>query len=80
MLSIQIQGRYDKLSAKSINVKVEPSVKVKPGVYIQVNCDYRPDDGSAVGSASFLEHVKEDWDNSQAFAIKVAEHLLQQKY
>lgn len=61
-----------------VQVKVEPSSKVKPGIYISTNEHHEASGDDAAGK--LMTVLKDSWQDSQAYAKHIAEHLLSQDY
>jgi hypothetical protein len=85
--SLVIQGLREGSSAKSFLVKVEPSLVVPHGVYVDTNEHFvlpsdegksGPEGGPEGQSAvlRFLQIARDNWEASQAFALSVADQLL----
>ncbi len=61
-----------------IRVKVEPSVKVQPGIYIQINNHY--DGKEKEGLQELMEILKTSWGEILDNSERIAETLLDQEY
>ena len=61
-----------------ITVKVEPSVRIDPGVFISTNEDYKADTDR--GILKLLTELKNNWETAQTMAKQIAEKLLRQEY
>lgn len=63
LISLTIEGvREDELKGY-IRVKVEPSRKVHPGIYIQIN-DHYETDGSGIGCETIINIFDSSWNSS----------------
>jgi hypothetical protein len=58
-------------------VKIEPSVRIDPGVFIQMNNHYDIADN---GIAELLRNLKDNWEQSIHDASKLANNLLSKDY
>ena len=65
-----------------INVRIEPSSKVTPGVYFDINNHYDLHEGEekVAGSVQMITILKENWEQALQFTLKIAEHLLGKDY
>jgi hypothetical protein len=78
MLSLSITGKRSECEAQAVTIKIEPSLKVRPGVYIHVNQHYdlTLDNRNKTERASrFLKELKEDWDSFIGYTDTVASQL-----
>lgn len=71
-----IEGTRAESPAK-MRLKVEPSVKVHPGVYIEVNEHHEAPTGSS--PKLLVDTMRRSWEQAQAYAKRAAEHLLSQR-
>lgn len=78
MLSLQIQGAVPDFpqatAGTRLVVKVEPSLRVKFGVYIQTNEHYNAPEGGA--SEFLLERIRTRWEGSYNYAAEIAQHII----
>lgn len=74
--SLTIQGLRKEIPDATMYVKVEPSVKVHFGVYIETN-EHRETSGTDAAK-KLMNTLKDSWQGSQAYAKRLAEHLLEQ--
>ncbi|SRR6266480_1965062 len=72
---VQLRGS----DSVKITVKVEPSVRVHPGVFIATNEHYETG-GTNGGLGQLLAKLDQHWDNALTMAKQIAEHLLRQDY
>lgn len=76
--SLTVEGRRGEAEGPRIQVKVEPSVRVHPGVFIATNEHH---EASAPDAARRLMTILRDaWNDSQAYAKHLAETMLDQKF
>lgn len=73
--SLTMEGIREDSEAAYIRVKVEPSTRVKPGIYVETNEHYELADDSTVKP---MEMVESAWADAQGFALEIATHLLKQ--
>lgn len=77
MRSLQFQGVRPDERPGAVFVRVEPSIRVRPGVYIQVNDHFEiASPPSAHGCDEAIRIVSELWDRSMAQAEGISHHLL----
>ena len=77
MRSLAIQGSRPDREPGAVLVRVEPSVRVRPGIYIQVNDHFEVSEPpSAEGRAEAARIVSESWDRSMTQAETICRHLL----
>lgn len=76
--SLVITGKRSDVEAKHVMVKVEPSTKVKHGVYINVNQHYDLEDENnpGGGNALYLKSIQRDWDDFCSYSETTRNHLL----
>lgn len=85
MRSLTVEAQRPESSAKFVRVKVEPSLKVEFGLFIEVNEHFVVDteeakDGlvavvkSTAVAATNL--IRDQWESNQGFALKVMQHIL----
>ncbi len=79
MRSLTIQGNRikEESSRAEVNVKVEPSAKVDPGIFISVNNHF--EDSSTDAPRKLMSILKDRWSELQAYAVKIAWHLLEKE-
>jgi hypothetical protein len=73
MLSLSIITDRETPAGSKVHVKVEPSVRLKHGVYFETNEHYIANEG---GLKSLMEIVRERWGESQTYARQIAYHIL----
>jgi hypothetical protein len=71
-------GKRKDVPKAMLNVTLEPSVKVQPGVFIKTNEHYEASESDA--ARKLLMTLRESWQNAQDYAIHVAEQLVRQNY
>lgn len=78
--SLTMQGKRPDLYKGAINVKVEPSSKVKPGVFILVNDHFEStEEEPSQGADKFLEMLENSWKSSIARSLKIAQTIVEIK-
>jgi hypothetical protein len=75
MRSITMEGQRPGTTGGLVKVRVEPSIQVKPGVFVEVNEEFRVTEGDE-GARWAGQRTADHWDTMLAFAEVVAEHLL----
>jgi hypothetical protein len=72
LLSLTIKGERDDDQRGSVNVKVEPSLRIDPGVYVNVNDHFDADQTRlSEDSGYLLGIVGEKWDESKRRAEQI---------
>jgi len=74
--SLTIEGRRDDNFKGYIRVKVEPSVRIDPGVYIQVN-DHYETNTDTIGCGAIINILRTCWKNSKERAINIINKILE---
>lgn len=75
--SMQIQGRRKQANGGVVHVKVEPSVPIKHGLYVEVNEEFKPTgDEEAEGARWVPQRLVAHWDAILEYSEFVAGHLL----
>ncbi len=74
--SMLMQGRRKQVNGGILRVKVEPSVRVQPGLFVQINEEFSAGDGESDGAQWVPGRLAEHWDAIMAFSEFAAEHLL----
>jgi hypothetical protein len=74
MRSLTIEAKRAGCPAKFTRVKVEPSLQVNPGVYIEVNEHHELE--GADSAQKLLAILKSSWEEALAFSRQVRKHLL----
>ena len=75
--SLTIEGTRPGSKCTRLFIKVEPSVKVEHGVYVNSNEHYQLNEDEGV--SHLLDILKSEWEDAQAYANTVAERLLSHK-
>jgi hypothetical protein len=79
MISLTINGTRENCSADGLQVKVEPSTQVHPGVFIQVNEHYQLNKDKEASQRDrmmkFLRNLQESWDPFLSYCDVVSNHL-----
>lgn len=75
MQSLTIQGTREDGYKGHLRVKTEPSVKVSPGVFIQVNDEYQADD-PIIGSEKIISILESSYNQSKKKAGEIIHALL----
>ncbi len=77
MRSLAIQGSRPDRQPGAVLVRVEPSVRVRPGIYVQVNDHFEVSEApSAEGRGEAARIVVETWERSMTQAETICRHLL----
>jgi hypothetical protein len=75
--SMAIQGRRTGSDSGNLYVKIEPSLIVQPGVFIDVTEEFvSTPDASAVDAQWVPSHLDKHWDNVMNYAEGVGQGLL----
>jgi len=74
MLALIITAQRGDASGSIVTVRVEPSSQIKFGVYFDINENFPAPTNDAL--KSLMGTVRERWEESQAYAAKVANHIL----
>ena len=75
--SLLMEGRRKQVNAGTLHIKVEPSVKIKPGLFIEINEEFRaPAEQEADGARWVPSRLVEHWDGIMKYSEGVAEHLM----
>jgi hypothetical protein len=76
--SMLMQGRREDAAARGLlHIKVEPSVEVKPGLFVEVNEEFKaPNEGESLGAQWVPDCLAQQWDATMQFAETAAEQLL----
>lgn len=75
--SMLIQGRRKEADGGVLLIKVEPSIKVEHGLYVEVNEEFKaPGDNESEGARWVPDRLAEHWDAILKFSEVAAEHLL----
>jgi hypothetical protein len=78
--SLTMQGRRPDGLKGYIHVRVEPSVRIHPGVYFRVNDHYEVDDPKSVlGSKDILTLLEQSWDASLKRSERIMSTLLEKQ-
>jgi len=74
-----MEGKRENCSANKIRVRMEPSAKVSPGVFIHVNEHYQISDKQNADPKDymkiFLQTLQDSWDDFLSYRGKVPQHL-----
>jgi len=78
MRALIVEGKREGSAADQMQVKIEPSRQVHPGVFIHLNEHYNiPEDSSPMDAiAFFLGKLQSSWDDFLAYWQRVSQHLL----
>lgn len=80
LASFTMQGIRPDQYKGAINVRVEPSTRIKPGIFIQVNDHYELKEGESDQSAEkFLDILEVSWKSSIARSLKIAQTIVESK-
>lgn len=78
LTSLTIEGMREDGFKGYIRVKVEPSKRVHPGIYIQVNDHYETED-SAIGCEEIINILESSWANSIEKSELIINNILRWK-
>lgn len=82
MRSLIIEGTRENCKAERLQIRIEPSPNVHPGVYVQVNQHYRVSGDQETSTkdrmVEFLHTLKDSWDDFAAYCDRACKHLLTQ--
>ncbi len=81
MRSINIEGDYNRNGIKGhIAIRVEPSTKIKPGIYFRVNDHYEVDNQNTVqGANEIVDILEQSWSTSIKRSENIINTLLERK-
>jgi len=75
--SLLMEGRRDETSQGILRIKIEPSLKIKHGIYVEVNEEFRaPTDGPSEGAQWVPSCLAMQWDPFMAFAENAGRRIL----
>lgn len=74
-LTMTIRGKRPDERTGSVNVKVERSIKVNPGIYVQVNDHFERPIDEALNASLALDVLGREWEPAMARANRVLDHL-----
>lgn len=75
--SMTIQGLRKQIDPGILYIKVEPSLRINPGVFVEVNEEFRPsDDRQTQGAGWVRKPLNDHWDVIMNFSEEAAEHIL----
>jgi hypothetical protein len=75
--SMLMQGRRDGTSKGTLHIKVEPSLKVTQGIFVEVNEEFAaPSDDAAEGALWIPSCLAAQWDSLMQFAENAAQKIL----
>jgi hypothetical protein len=74
MRALIITTKMGDAAGSVFTVRVEPSAQVKFGVYFDINEHFPASTKDAL--KSLMDTIRERWEESQAYAAKVANHIL----
>ena len=75
--SLTMEGNREGSEATYLRVKVEPSLKVNPGIYFETNEHYQLAEEEP--SEKLIQTLEAVWNDAQGFALTVATHILRGK-
>src|SRR5207244_11493274 len=76
MAAISIQSPIRKYMNCNINVLIQPSMVIKPGVFVGSNFDFQKSDERSSPS-QIIDFITAEWTRAVKEARKVAEHLFE---
>jgi hypothetical protein len=72
-----MEGKRKEAKGGTLHVKIEPSVKIEYGVFVEVNEEFKaPSESDAIGAQWVPERLAEQWDAIMKFSEGAAEHLI----
>ena len=72
--SLTMEGNREGSESGRIRVKVEPSVRITPGIFIDTNEHHEPEGDGTL--ETLRNSLTEDWEDAQRFFHQIAAHLL----
>lgn len=75
MAGLTIQGKRPDEHKGALNVRVEPSGKVKPGVFVNVNDHYELPLEASHGCDQIISLLEASWTKSMGRSLKIAETI-----
>ncbi len=75
--SLTVQGIQSETPHAEVNVKVEPSTQVHPGVYISINNHHKESEADA--AKKLMSVLRDSWSELHAYATRIANHLIEQE-
>ena len=79
MRSLSIEGHRPDDYIGKITVRVEPSSRIDPGVYIHVNDHYEINDReSSIGCDEIIDVLESSWDKSISRSTEIAHKILEE--
>lgn len=74
--SLLMEGKREGSTAKTVQVRIEPSTKVPSGVYIHVHEQHKlSEEGPAESTAKFQKELQKSWNPFLAYTESVASQL-----
>lgn len=75
--TLVMEGNREDCDAKRIQIRLQPSIKVHPGLFLNINYHYtlKTEDQFDV-VVQLLQYMSTEWDKFIQYGVKVAEHLL----
>jgi hypothetical protein len=75
--SVLMEGHRRHSDGGLLHIKVEPSVRVEHGLFVEINEEFKPSvDAESEGAQWVPDRLAEHWDTILPFAESVAEHFL----
>jgi len=71
--SVSVQGQRPGADSKQLTVRVEPSLQIRPGVFIQTNEHF---ESASDGTEWAVDVLSKSWDSSQTYALRLAQGIL----
>ncbi len=83
MRSLVMEGKREDCDADRMQISIEPSARVHPGVFVRVNQHYKlkgddEDKSPRDRIVEFRKKLQESWDEFLSYCDKAAKHLLTQ--
>ncbi len=75
---ISLTRQYPKNSAeRRVRIKVEPSIRVQPGAYFEINNHYQIKEGEY---KKVIKVLNDNWENDLSDSLQIADHLLSNNF
>lgn len=71
--SLVLDGRHEEAPGARIQIKVEPSIRVRPGLFVATNEHY--DETGVEAGHRLMDVLNRRWETSLSYARRVASHL-----
>lgn len=71
MLALAVRGTRDDEWGGNVNVRVEPSLRIRPGIYVSLNDHFGLKSETSPDKGQLIEVLDEDWASSRALFDRV---------